>query len=165
MFETGTGFEVFDCEFDRGVLAMEPVDLDDITGQVGEEGMVTPVRPQFLLGGVGESGAANDHAPRFPFGSVPGGVYAFGDLCLAVAGVVDVSPGIIVDGGDRCLDRINIGSDRHRVAHVEACQVDDRVVVPEPGIEPERQRPGRIVATGPGDEFVDEAFCASLSVR
>ena len=58
MFETGTGFEVFDCEFDRGVLAMEPVDLDDITGQVGEEGMVTPVRPQFLLGGVGESGAA-----------------------------------------------------------------------------------------------------------
>ena len=58
MFESGTFFEVFDGEFDHGVVTVEPVHLDGGAGQVGEECVVTPVGPQLELGGVGESGAA-----------------------------------------------------------------------------------------------------------
>lgn len=41
VLETGAGLEVFDCEFDGGVLAMEPIDVDDVTVEVGEERVVT----------------------------------------------------------------------------------------------------------------------------
>jgi hypothetical protein len=164
VFETSASFEVFDREFDCGVLAMEPVDVDDITVEVSEERMVSPVGPQFLLRLLGEAGPANDHATRDSLGSLPGRVGAFGDFGFAVAGVFDPLPRGLRNRGDRGLDRTDIGSDRHRVTHIEPGEVDDRVVVPEPRIEPERQRSGQVIAAGPSDEFVDETFRAALNV-
>ena len=66
MFESGTCFQVFDGEFNRGVFAMEPVDVDNVAGHVGEEGVVSPIRPQFLLCGPGEAGAANNSSGASP---------------------------------------------------------------------------------------------------
>ena len=68
MFETGTGFEVLDRQFDGGVLAMEPVNLDGIAIEVSEERVMAPVGPQFLLRFLGETGPANDHATRDSLG-------------------------------------------------------------------------------------------------
>jgi hypothetical protein len=45
--EAGAGVEVLDRQLDSGVLAMEPVDLDEVTGQIGKERVVTPTGPQF----------------------------------------------------------------------------------------------------------------------
>jgi hypothetical protein len=45
--------DVADGELDGGMGPVEPVGLDGGAGEVGEEGVVTPVREQRLLGGVG----------------------------------------------------------------------------------------------------------------
>ena len=52
--------------------AVEPVDGDDIVGEVGEERVVPPVRPQPLLGTAGEAGAAHDQSQGVPTGCVGG---------------------------------------------------------------------------------------------
>ena len=49
-------------QLDGGVGPVEAVHLDGRAGQVGQEGVVTPVGEQSLLGGVGQSGAAHDQA-------------------------------------------------------------------------------------------------------
>ena len=46
-----------------GVVAVELVDLDGGSVEVGDEGVVPPVRPQLRLGGFGEAGAAH-HEPQ-----------------------------------------------------------------------------------------------------
>lgn len=165
MFEPGAGLQVLDGEFDGGVLAVEPIDGNDVAGQVGEERVVPPVGPELLLGGAGQAGPANHEAPGHSSGACAGGVVAFGDLGFVVAGVLDRLPSGFVDAGDRCLDRSHVGSDRHRVARVGTPQVGDRVAVPKARVEPERQVAGRVVAPCAGDEFVDEACCAALGVR
>jgi hypothetical protein len=166
MLEIRSGFEILDREFDGRVLAMEPIDVNDVTGEVGEERMVAPVGPQFLLCGVGESCAADNHPTCHPFGSVTGGVRALGDLRLAVAGVVNVLPGVVGNRHDRCLHRTatTLVLIAIVVVHIGPCQVDDGGVVPEPRIEPKRQRSGQVIAAGPSDEFVDDTFRAALSV-
>ena len=108
MLESGAGLEVLDGQLDGGVLAMEPVDVDDVTVEVGEERVVTPVGPQFLLCGVGEAGAANDHSSGHSFGALAGGVVAFGDFGFAVVGVGDRLPGVIGDADDRGVDRTTL---------------------------------------------------------
>ena len=102
MRETGPGFQVFDRRFDHGVFAMEPVDLDHLTGQVSEERMMPPIRSQFLLLGIGEPCPANNQTPCQSFLAPPRGVEAFSHLGFAVAGVVNVGPLILVDRDD-CL--------------------------------------------------------------
>ena len=49
MLESGASLQIFDGEFDGGVFAMEAVDGDDVTGEVGEERVVTPVGPQLSV--------------------------------------------------------------------------------------------------------------------
>src|SRR4051794_41008163 len=60
--EASAGFEVADGELDGGVLTMEPVPFDDVPVEVGDEGVVPPVRPELLLGASGQPGAAHDQA-------------------------------------------------------------------------------------------------------
>ena len=50
VLETGAFFQVTDRELDHSVLAVELVDLDNITVDVGEEPMVSPVGPQLHVG-------------------------------------------------------------------------------------------------------------------
>ena len=103
--EPGPFFEVADGEFDDGVVAVEPVDVDGVAVDVGEEGVVTPVGPQTLLGGAGQPGATHDRVGascrRRP---CAGGVGTLGDLRFAVGGVVDGRPGVLGDAGDRRRD-------------------------------------------------------------
>ena len=42
LFESGAFFSVADGEFDDGVVTVEPVDVDGVTVEVGQEGVVTP---------------------------------------------------------------------------------------------------------------------------
>ena len=63
-----------------------------VIGEVGEEPEVTPVRPQSCLTGVGEPGAT-DHQTTVL-------VHALSHLGFTVRGVIDVGPGIFVDGGN-----------------------------------------------------------------
>ena len=51
MVESGAFFEVADGELDDGVVTVEPVDVDGVTVEIGEEGVVPPVGPQPLLAG------------------------------------------------------------------------------------------------------------------
>ena len=60
--ESGAVFEVTDREFDRGVVAVELVDVDGRHVEAGDERVVTPVGPQLRLGRVDEAGAAHDEA-------------------------------------------------------------------------------------------------------
>jgi hypothetical protein len=56
--ETGAVFEVADGELDGGVVAVELVSLDCGCVDVGDEGVMAPLRPELGLDGIGESGAA-----------------------------------------------------------------------------------------------------------
>ena len=71
VLESGSGLEVLDRQLDGGVLAMEPIDFDDVAGQVGEERVVAPVGPQLLLGAAGEDGCAGPRDDASP-SSFPG---------------------------------------------------------------------------------------------
>ena len=74
---------------------------------VGDEGVVAPVRPQLGLGGVGEPGAAHDETDVAlgSFGeTATGDVGGLGDLGGAAVGVGDVGPVALVDGVDRRTD-------------------------------------------------------------
>ena len=82
------------------------------------------VRPKAGLGRVGEAGATHDEAPA-PIG-------ALGYLRLAAGCVVDVGPGLILDGGNGRRDGGVPGANRHRVAHVESSERGDGVLGPEP---------------------------------
>lgn len=80
-------------------------------------------------------------------------------------GVLDLLPGVLGDRRDGVSDAFRAAADRHRVAHVQAVQRDDRVVRPEPRIEPDRQRTGRAGATDAGDQLFEETDRAALGVR
>ena len=114
---------------------------------------------------VRETCASHDQATCHLLLAGAGGVIAFSDFGFAVGGVLDRSPCVI---GDRCDGVVNAfagATHSHRVAHVQPVQHGDRVVGPEPGIEPDRQRSGRIGAADTGDEFVDEPSGPALGVR
>jgi len=83
--------------------------LDDAAvTQLGNSATLDAEGPQLELGGVGESGAAHDQTAGDRMAASAGGVVAFGDLGVAVAGVVDVDPGVIGDraahAGDDLVD-------------------------------------------------------------
>lgn len=164
MGQAGSGFEVADGELDDGVTSMEGVDGDGGAVEIGHEAVVTPVRPETLLGAVGDTGAAHDEAADHLTASGAGGVGGVGDLGLTVGRVVDVLPSILGDGGDRRRDGGGVAAHGHRVAHVEPVQRGDRVVGPEPRVDPHGQRAGGAGAPHPGDELVDEQPGATLSV-
>ena len=92
VFESGAFFEVADGELDDGVLAVEPVDGDDVVVEVGEKRVVSPVGPQSLLGSAGEPGAAHDQSMRALSATGPGRVGGLRDLGFAVVGVRDALP-------------------------------------------------------------------------
>jgi alkanesulfonate monooxygenase SsuD/methylene tetrahydromethanopterin reductase-like flavin-dependent oxidoreductase (luciferase family) len=62
---------------------------------------------------------------------------------------------LAIMSGGRLLPAFGVAAHGHRVAHVEAVQRGDRVVGPEPRIDPHRQRTGP-GAANPGDDLVDE---------
>ncbi len=100
MLEPGTFFEIADVELDHGMGAVEGVHAGGVSGQIGEEAVMAPLRPQTSLGRVGETGAAHDQAPTV--------VDALAHLGLAFEGVVDVDPVLLVDGGDGGDGRIPV---------------------------------------------------------
>ena len=129
-------FQVADGELDDGVVTVEAVDVDGVTGEVGDKGVVTPVGPQPLLG-VSVRRVRRTISRRVTWRRpLAGGVGALGDLGLTVDGVVDVDPGVVGNRRDRCGDPCRVGAHGHRVAHVEAPQGGDRVVGPEPRVDP-----------------------------
>ena len=146
------------------MTTVERVDGDDVISEVGEEGMVAPVRPQPLLGGVGEPGAAHDQPARRLSPPAAGGVSGVGDLRLSADRVVDVDPRGVGDRRDRCSHRLHAAAHGHRVAHVQASQGGDGVVGPEPRIDPHGERAGSAGASHPGDQLVDEPAGATLRV-
>ena len=91
VLESRTFFEVPDGEFDAGVVAVEGVDVDGVTLQIGHEGEVAPLGPQRGLA-TDQAGAPHDEAASL--------VVALGHLGLAVGGVLDRGPGRLVDGRD-----------------------------------------------------------------
>ena len=72
--ESGALFQVTDGEFADGVVTVEPVDVDGVTVEVGQEGVVPPVRPQPLLERIGEAGASHDQAAGHVSPSAAGAV-------------------------------------------------------------------------------------------
>ena len=92
------------------MAAVEGVDVCRGAVEVGEEGVMAPVRPQPALGGVGEPGAAHDEATTL--------VGRLRHLGQAAGGVVDVGPGVVVNGGDRLDQRLVPRAHGHRVAHI-----------------------------------------------
>ena len=127
---------------------MERVDGHGVIGEIGEEPEVTPVRPQSCLTGVGEPGAT-DHQTTVL-------VHALSHLGFTVRGVIDVGPGIFVDGRNGVGDASGVGSHGHRVTHIEPVQRGDRVFGPEPRIETHHHLTGRSAAADPGNSFINE---------
>jgi len=152
VFEAGAFFEVADVQLDHGVVAVEQIGVD---GVVGDERMVTPVRPEGRLGGVGESGSAHDE-PVVPVGR-------FGDLGGAAGRVVDVDPGVFVDRRDGCFHAVVLGNG-DRVADIQPAKRGDRLRRPEPRIGSHDDRAGCSGSSDAGDEFFDEPFGAALGV-
>ena len=107
VLETGSFLQVPDGEFDGGVGPVEPVRLDRVQLEGGDEGVVTPVRPELSLHRVGEPGAANDEAdPTLgPLGLAahPGHVRRLGHVGRPAVGIGDGLPG-------RLVDRLDAGS-------------------------------------------------------
>ena len=81
-------FEVGDDLLDDGVVAMLGLDERDVLGAVGDEREVPPVGPQLGLR-ADQPGAPDDQPPA--------AVDGLGDLRLALLGVVDRLPGVLVD--------------------------------------------------------------------
>ena len=125
-------FEVADGELDDGVVSVEPVDVDGVTVEVGQEGVVTPVGPQPQLDRVGEAGAPHDQSAGHLAATAAGGVGTLGDLGLTVGGVVDLLPGVLGNFRDRRSNALRVGAHGHRVTLVQPPQGGDRVVGPEP---------------------------------
>jgi len=59
VFQPRTFLEVFDRKFDRRVITMELIDLDDVTFQISQKGKVSPVGPQRSLFFVDETRATH----------------------------------------------------------------------------------------------------------
>ena len=91
--------------------------------------------------------------------------FDFADLRPPIGGVLDLDPRLLRNAGDRRGDALDVRSDRHRVAHVQPVQRGDRVVRPEPRIEPDGQLTSRAGATDTGDQLVDEPARTALGVR
>ena len=136
--------------------------FDDVAGEVGEERVVSPVRPQPLLGAAGEPGAAHDQSQGVPAGRVG----RLGDLRLAAVGVVDVDPGVLVDAA-RSPPRPRLNPQRMAIVKRTSSRFKrgDRVLGPEPGVHPHRDLTVGAGAAGAGDELVDEPAGAALGVR
>ena len=90
VFESGAFFEVADGELDDGVFSVELVGFDHRhIGVGGDEGVVSPVRPQAALVLVGEPGSAHNEADAAGFVAAADGVDRFRNLGLAAKRVVD----------------------------------------------------------------------------
>ena len=87
-----TVFEVADGELDDGAVAMEPVNVNGVTVQVGEEGVMTPPGHRRCCKGVSQPGATHDQSARRAPAACAGGVGTLGD-CFADGAVVDGRPG------------------------------------------------------------------------
>ena len=140
VFESGTFFEVADGEFNGGVFTVELVGLDRVeVGAVRDERVVSPVGPQPSLCFVGETGAAHDQPDAAGVFTFAGRVDGFGDLGLPTNGVVDVSPGVIVDRCD-CLFHVLVQANGDRPMDLVDVQTVDEFPCPEPGIGAHRDR-------------------------
>ncbi len=91
VLEARTFFEVPDGELDVGVGAVEGVDVDGVTLEVGHEGEVAPLGPQRGLA-PDQSGAAHDEPA-----SLVGGL---GHLGLTIGGCSRSGSRRLVDGRD-----------------------------------------------------------------
>ncbi len=83
VFESGSFFEITDRESHDSVLTVEPIDGDGVVCEVGQERVVSPVRPQFGLVLVGEAGPSHDQTPTLihthsPTCASPSDVYPIG---------------------------------------------------------------------------------------
>ena len=134
VLESGAFFEVADGEFNGGVFTMELIGLDRIQiGAVGDERVVSPVGPQASLSLIGETSAAHDQPDAAGVFACAGRVDGFSDLSHAADGVVDVSPGVLADRGDR-LFHVFVQADSDRPADVVGVESVDQFPGPEPGI-------------------------------
>ena len=140
-------FEIADGEFDDGVAAVERIDLERVSIEIGEEGEVTPVGPQGGLG-TDEPGAAHDET------LTP--VVAFGHLGLAARRVGHWSPGVLVDERNG-LDHLLLHPYSHGEADVEAAQRGDGVVGPKPRVKAHDELAGCAGPADSGHELGDQA--------
>jgi hypothetical protein len=90
-------FQISDDLLDDGVVAVFGLDELKLLSAVGEDREVSPVRPQ--LGPRTDQAGAPDDQP-------PPTVDGFGDLRLALVGVVDAMPGVLVDLLDGAADGV-----------------------------------------------------------
>ena len=124
-------------------------------GAVGDQAEVPPVGPQLGLGAE-QAGAPDDQ----PAAAVDG----LGDLRLAVVGVVDALPGVLVDrldGGADGLDHPHAD----RVLPARLLQALEDLGVPEPRVGPQQLDAGRAGALDARDQLLAEAQDPLLRVR
>lgn len=62
VLESRSFFEVANGEFNPGMVSVELVDLDGVGVEIGDEGMVSPVRPQRLLDRISQAGPSHHEA-------------------------------------------------------------------------------------------------------
>ena len=109
------------------MIAVELVGLGRRQIEVGDKGVISPVRPQRSLGGLGEPGSAHDE-PYLALRSLgrpsAGHVEGLGNLGFTAVAVDDGLPRRLADGLD-CGTDVGVYVDRDREAHPESPECVD----------------------------------------
>src|SRR3954470_5703832 len=122
--------------------------------RLSQDREVAPVGPQL--------GLRTDQA-RAPDDQPPPAVDGFGDLRLALVGVVDAMPGVLVDLLDGGADGLG-HAHGDRVLPAGLLQALEHPRVPESRVGPEQLGAGGAGPLDAGDQLVDEALDALLRV-